>query len=79
MSIIARIESAAALATSACEAGAPLLAAAVVLEVAFALVARASSPAQTHALFAPIRALGLLAVMAIVLDRVGEALATTLR
>ncbi len=65
--------------TVAVAIGAPLLAAAVVLEVAFALVARASSPAQTHALFAPIRALGLLAVMAIVLDRVGEALATTLR
>src|SRR5262249_8856590 len=48
---------------------APLLAAAVVLEVAFALVARSASPAQVHALLAPLRALGLLAVIAIVLDR----------
>lgn len=50
----------------------PLLAAAVVLEVAFALVARAASPAQIHALLAPLRALGLLAVVAIVFDRIAQ-------
>lgn len=65
--------------TMAVSIGAPLLAAAVVLEVAFALVARASSPAQTHALFAPIRALGLLAVVAVVLERLGSVVAATVR
>jgi len=55
--------------------GAPLLAAAVVLEIAFALVARAASPAQVHALLAPLRALGILAVVALVFDRLAHALA----
>lgn len=58
---------------------APLLAAAVVLEIAFALVARAASPSQVHALLAPIRALGLLAVIALVLDRIVDVLALTIR
>lgn len=58
---------------------APLLAAAVVLEIAFALVARAASPSQIHALLAPIRALGLLAVIALVLDRVADVLAEAVR
>jgi type III secretory pathway component EscT len=57
---------------------APLLAAAVVLEIAFALVARAASPAQVHALLAPLRALGLLAVAALVLDRLATALASAI-
>jgi type III secretory pathway component EscT len=47
----------------------PLLAAAVVLEVAFALIARAASPSHVHALLAPIRALSLLAILALVLER----------
>lgn len=55
--------------------GAPLLAAAVVLEIAFALVARAASPAQVHALIAPVRALALLAIAAVVLDRIAELVA----
>lgn len=55
--------------------GAPLLAAAVVLELAFALVARASSPAQVHSLLAPLRAIGLLAIAAVVLDRLAAFLA----
>lgn len=59
--------------------GAPLLAGAVVLEVTFALVARAASPAQIHALTAPLRALGLLAITALVLDRVAALLAVTVR
>lgn len=59
--------------------GGPLLAAALVLEVTAALVARASSPAQIHALLAPLRALGLLAVMAVVLDRVVAAMAVVVR
>jgi hypothetical protein len=55
--------------------GGPLLAAAVVIEVAAALVARAASPAQIHALLAPLRAMGTLAIMAIVLERIATALA----
>jgi flagellar biosynthesis protein FliR len=59
--------------------GAPLLAAAVILEIAFALVARAASPAQVHALLAPLRALGLLAIVAIVLDRLAGVVALAIR
>ena len=59
--------------------GAPLLAAAVVLEIAFALVARAASPAQVHALLAPLRALGLLAIVAIVLERLADVIALAVR
>jgi type III secretory pathway component EscT len=54
--------------------GGPLLAAGVVIEVAAALIARAASPAQVHLLLAPLRALGTLAVMAIVLHRLAAAL-----
>jgi type III secretory pathway component EscT len=61
--------------TLAVAIGGPVLAAAVVLEIAFALLARSASPAQIHALLAPIRALGLLAVVAIVLERIGALLA----
>lgn len=57
----------------------PLLAAAIVLEVAFALIARAASPAQVHALLAPLRALGILAVIAIVIDRIADVIALTVR
>ena len=59
--------------------GAPLLAAAVVLEIAFALVARAASPAQVQALLAPIRALALLAIVAVVLERVAGVVALAVR
>ena len=59
--------------------GGPLLAAAVVLELAFAFVARAASPAQVHALTAPLRALGLLAIAAIVLERIAALLAIAVR
>src|SRR4051794_8118275 len=59
--------------------GGPLLAAAVVLELAFALIARAASPAQVHALLAPIRALGLLAIVAVVLERLATLVATAAR
>lgn len=58
---------------------APLLAAAIVIEIAFALLARAASPAQVHALLAPLRALGLLAVVAVVLDRVAAVIALAVR
>jgi len=55
--------------------GGPLLAAGIVVEIAAALVARAASPAQVHALLAPLRAIGTLAVMAVVLERLATALA----
>jgi len=61
--------------TMAVAVGGPLLAAAVVIEVAGAIVARAASPAQVHTLIAPLRALGTLAVMGIVLQRLAVALA----
>jgi type III secretory pathway component EscT len=59
--------------------GGPLLAAAVVLELAFALIARAASPSQVHALLAPLRAIGLLAIVAIVLERLAALVATAAR
>ncbi len=61
--------------TLAVALGGPLLAASVVIEIAGALIARAASPAQVHALIAPLRALGTLAVMAVVLERLAVALA----
>jgi type III secretory pathway component EscT len=60
--------------TLAVAVGGPLLAAAIVLEIAAALVARAATPAQIHALLAPLRALALLFVMALVLDRIAAVL-----
>ncbi len=59
--------------------GGPLLASAVVLEVAFALIARAASPAQVHALLAPLRALGLLAIVAIVIERLANVIGIAVR
>ena len=47
----------------------PLVAAGIVLEIAGALVARAASPAQLHALLAPLRTIAILAIFGIVLDR----------
>jgi flagellar biosynthetic protein FliR len=55
--------------------GVPLLAAGVVVDIAAALVARAAAPAQVHALLAPLRALGTLAVMGLVFDRIAAVLA----
>jgi len=57
----------------------PLFAAAIVLEVAIALVARASFPAQLYVLFPPLRALGLLIVAALVLERIAFVLAHAIR
>ena len=54
--------------------GGPILAASVVLEVAAALVARASAPAQIHLLLAPLRALALLAIFGLVFERIASAL-----
>lgn len=47
----------------------PVLATSVVLEITLALVARAATPAHVQALFAPIRSLGLLAIVAVALER----------
>lgn len=54
---------------------APLIAASLVVEVAGALIARAASPAQLHALLAPIRSLALLAMAALLFERIAEGLA----
>ncbi|MBK7586513.1 MAG: flagellar biosynthetic protein FliR [Myxococcales bacterium] len=54
---------------------APILVASVVIEVAGSLVARAASPAFIGPLLAPVRSLGLLAVTAVVLERMLELLA----
>ncbi len=48
---------------------APVLAAAVIVELAAALTARAAVPAQIHVLLAPLRSFALLAIASIVLDR----------
>jgi type III secretory pathway component EscT len=56
---------------------APVLAASIVLEIGAALVARAASPAQIHALLAPMRSLGVLAVTALVLERVAGLIAVS--
>jgi len=55
--------------------GGPLLASAIVVELAAALVARAASPAQVHALLAPLRALATLAIVALVFERIATGLA----
>jgi len=54
--------------------GGPLLAAGVIADIAAALIARAAAPAQVHALLAPLRALGMLAVMGLVFDRLAAVL-----
>jgi type III secretion protein T len=58
--------------------GGPLLVAAIVLEVGAALIARAATPAQIHMLLAPLRSLGVLAVMAIVLERIAAVMAAAM-
>jgi hypothetical protein len=42
-------------------------------------VARAASPAQVHALLAPLRAMGMLAIVAIVMERLAALVATAVR
>jgi len=49
---------------------APVVAAALVIEVASALIARAAHPAYMQPVLAPLRSVALLAVLAVVLDRV---------
>jgi type III secretory pathway component EscT len=57
----------------------PVLVASIVIEVASSLVARAASPAFIQPLLAPLRSLGLLAVTAVVLERMLELLALLAR
>jgi type III secretory pathway component EscT len=54
---------------------APLLVAAIVIEVFHALIARATSPALWLPVLTPLRALSLLAIAALLLDRLMEGLA----
>lgn len=56
-------------------AAAPIAVAAIVLSVAEALVARAATPAHVTGLLAPLRGVALLAIVALVLDRIVEFLA----
>lgn len=56
--------------------GAPILAASFVLELAFALVAKAASAVQLQALLAPVRGLAVMAVFALVFDRLASVLAS---
>ena len=57
--------------------GAPLLAAAVI-EITGALIARSASPAQVHMVIAPLRGLALLAIVALVIDRMAAFLAVAI-
>jgi len=59
--------------------GAPLLVASLVIEVTAAVIARAASPAQIHALLAPLRTMGLLVVCGVVFDRIAAVLAIAVR
>jgi type III secretory pathway component EscT len=59
--------------------GAPLLVASLVIEVTGAVIARASSPAQIHALLAPLRTMALLVVCGVVFDRIASVLAVAVR
>ena len=56
----------------------PVLAASIVIEISAALVARAASPSQIHALLAPVRAFGILAVTALAFDRIALFLAKSM-
>ncbi len=58
---------------------APILAATVVLDAGLALTARAASPAPAVTLTAPARTLGLLVVLALVLERIARVLALAQR
>jgi type III secretory pathway component EscT len=59
--------------------GAPILTASVVVEVGAALVARAVLPAHVHGLLAPLRALAVLLVLAVSVDRIAEGIAIAVR
>jgi len=54
---------------------APLVVASVVLETASALIARAATPAFIGPVLAPLKSIALLAILALVLERITELLA----
>jgi flagellar biosynthesis protein FliR len=54
--------------------GAPLIAASIVVELATALVSRATAPTQIAAMVAPLRTVGILALFALVLGRTASVL-----
>ena len=54
--------------------GAPLIAASIVIELATALVSRATTPTQIAAMVAPLRTVGILALFALVLGRTASAI-----
>ncbi len=59
--------------------GAPVLVASIVIEVGAGLLARTTSPAPTSAIAPPLRALVLLLVVAVGVDRIAEGLARAMR
>jgi type III secretory pathway component EscT len=59
--------------------GGPVLAASIVVEIGAALIARAASPAQAHSVLAPLRALALLVILAVSVDRIAEAMALAMK
>lgn len=56
----------------------PILAAAIVLDAGVALTTRAAAPAPAAALVAPAKSLGLLVILALVLDRLARVIAVSL-
>jgi flagellar biosynthesis protein FliR len=60
--------------TLAVAVASPVIAASVVIELAAALVTRATSPAQIAAMIAPLRTIGILAIFGLLLDRMAGAL-----
>jgi type III secretory pathway component EscT len=65
--------------TLAVALGAPVLVASMVLEIGAALLTRSAAPAQLSALVAPLRALAVLVVVAVGVDRIAEGLALAMR
>ena len=59
--------------------GAPVLVASIVVEVGSALIARTASPAQIQTVLAPLRALVVLVVLAVSIDRIAAGLALAIR
>jgi type III secretory pathway component EscT len=54
--------------------GGPLIAASIVIELAAALVSRSTAPTQIAAMIAPVRTVGILALFALLLGRIADAL-----
>jgi type III secretory pathway component EscT len=65
--------------TLAVALGAPVLVASIIVDVAGALLARTASPAQMSTVLAPVRALVVLVVVAVSVDRIAEGIALAMR